>query len=226
VIEGYGLTEASPVTHANIPGRPRAGSIGLPMSDTKVRVMDLDNPSRELGPGEAGEMLISGPQVMRGYFANPDQTHHALTTDTDGTIWLHTGDVVRYDEEGYFYVIDRKKDMIIRSGLKIYPGKVERVVRMNAAVADVAVFGRADAVHTEKVVAMIVLTEAFRAQAADERKQLIDELRHLCREHLAPYEVPAEFEFADELPRSPLGKLLRRKLAAPIQPDEKKKEAN
>lgn len=183
--------------------------------------MDLDNPSRELGPGEQGEMLIGGPQVMRGYFANSDQTHHALTIDPDGEVWLHTGDVVRYDEEGYFYVIDRKKDMIIRSGLKVYPGKVERVLRMHGAVADVAVFGRADAVHTEKVVAMIVLTEAFGAQPEDEKKHLIDELRHLCREHLAPYEVPAEFEFAAELPRSPLGKLLRRKLAAQIQSPEK-----
>jgi long-chain acyl-CoA synthetase len=221
VIEGYGLTEAAPVTHANIPGHLRAGSIGLPMADTRVRVVDLDDSSRQVGPQEPGEMLISGPQVMRGYYANPDQTRRVLTTDDDGTVWLHTGDVVRYDEDGYFYVLDRKKDMIIRSGLKIYPGKVERVLRMHPAVADAAVFGRPDLVHTEIVVATIVLAEASREDSADERRDFVNELRHLCREHLAPYEVPAAFDFADKLPRSPLGKLLRRKLRAPAPQDEK-----
>jgi long-chain acyl-CoA synthetase len=213
VIEGYGLTEAAPVTHANLPGKPRIGSIGLPMPDTRVRVVDLETASRNLGPDEPGEMLISGPQVMRGYFSKPDHSAQVLTKDAAGDIWLHTGDVVRYDEDGYFYVLDRKKDMIIRSGLKVYPAKVERVLRMHGRVADAAVIGRADPVHTETVVAVIVLTgEPGRPLGLEEQEGLVEELRRLCREHLAPYEVPSEFEFTDELPRSPLGKLLRREL--------------
>lgn len=215
VIEGYGLTEAAPVTHANLPDQARAGSIGLPMADMKVRVVDLDDPSRDLGPNEPGEMLVSGPQVMRGYLANPEQTALALSRDDHGTVWLHTGDVVRYDSDGFFYVLDRKKDMIIRSGLKVYPAKVERVLRMHKRVADAAVIGRADRVHTEIVVALIVLTEGEDEEATNGHDPLLDELRSLCREHLAPYEVPSEFEFVETLPRSALGKLLRRELRKP-----------
>ena len=128
VVEGYGLTEASPVTHVNPPAKPRVGSIGLPLPDTRVRVVDLDTGLRDVGPGEPGEMLISGPQVMNGYFANPEQTDLALHRDGQGHVWLRTGDVVRYDEDGYFYVLDRRKDMIIRSGMKVYPARVEKVL--------------------------------------------------------------------------------------------------
>ena len=213
VIEGYGLTEAAPVTHANLPGAPRAGSIGLPMPGTRVRVVDLEDASREVGPQVPGEMLVSGPQVMRGYYANPEQTRHALSTDDAGRTWLHTGDVVRYDEDGYFYVLDRKKDMIIRSGLKVYPAKVERVLRLHRRVADAGVIGRADPVHTEVVVALVVIAPPGEGEpSVVDREALAGELRALCREHLAPYEVPGEFEFVDALPRSPLGKLLRREL--------------
>ena len=225
LIEGYGLTEASPVTHVNLESRPRAGSIGLPMPDTKVRIVQVDgNPyhPKDVAPGEPGEMLISGPQVMLGYFSNPEQTRSALLTAEDGNVWLRTGDIVRMDEEGFFYVLDRKKDMIIRGGLKVFPAKVENVLRRHSRVTDVAVVGRADEVKTETVVAVVVVTEppppsdksaaAVAAAAEQDRKQLIGELRSLCREHLAPYEVPQEFEFVKELPRSPLGKLLKREL--------------
>jgi long-chain acyl-CoA synthetase len=223
VIEGYGLTEASPVTHVNLLGKPRAGSIGLPMPDTRVRVVKFDSsPDRpeDVAPGEPGEMLISGPQVMLGYFANPEQTRHALLTDAAGVVWLRTGDVVRMDEEGFFYVLDRKKDMIIRAGLKVFPAKVEGVLLRHPRVSDVAVVGRADDVKTESVVAVVVAkprpAPADKSAAVptpeDDRAQLSDELRLLCREHLAPYEVPQQFEFVTELPRSPLGKLLKREL--------------
>lgn len=215
VIEGYGLTEASPVTHANLSGAARLGSIGLPMPDTRVRIVDLDDPGRELGCGEPGEMLICGPQVMTGYFANPDQSSLALSTDDAGDTWLHTGDVARFDADGYFYVIDRRKDMIIRSGMKVYPGKVEKVLRTHPRVADAAVVGRADAVHTETVVAVLALRGEM--PDADEAKTLEDELRSLCREHLAPYEVPQACEFVEQLPRSALGKLLKRELRMPAQ---------
>jgi long-chain acyl-CoA synthetase len=232
VIEGYGLTEASPVTHVNLLGKPRPGSIGLPMPDTRIRIVDADgdpNHPKDVKPGEAGEMYISGPQLMLGYFANPEQTRTALMTDEEGDVWLRTGDIVRMDEQGYFYVLDRKKDMIIRAGLKVFPGKVEAVLRKHPRITDAAVVGRADAVKTECVVAVVVARPP--AAPADksvpaptiqqQQQQLADELRTLCREHLAPYEVPQEFEFMDALPRSALGKLLKRELRkapAPTSP--------
>jgi long-chain acyl-CoA synthetase len=210
--EGYGLSEASPVTHANLPTKPHIGTIGLPLPDTSVRVVDLNDNSRDVAPGESGEMLISGPQVMKGYFADPEQTARALTTDASGTIWLHTGDIVNYDSDGYFHVQDRCKDMINHSGLKIYPCKVESVLRKHGQVADAAVVGRFDPVHTERVIAVVVP----RGEVVD-RDHLGSELRALCREHLAPYEVPSDIEFRDELPRSPLGKVLKKELRiAPV----------
>jgi len=253
IIEGYGLTEASPVTHVNLLGKPRPGSIGLPMPDTRVRVVEVaedgDLPAaagssnghkngngngnghaaagklKDVKPGEAGEMLIAGPQVMLGYFSNPQQTAQVLHTDEHGVTWLHTGDIVRIDDEGFFYVLDRKKDMIIRGGLKIFPQKVETVLRRHSRVTDVAVVGRADAVRTETVVAVVVVTERIPVGSEKgatqqnreefremDRKNLTIELKALCREHLAPYEVPSHFEFVKELPRSPLGKLLKREL--------------
>ena len=258
IIEGYGLTEASPVTHVNLLGKPRPGSIGLPMPDTRVRVVEVAEDGttaagnghangnghkngngngsasgklKDVKPGEAGEMLIAGPQVMLGYFSNPQQTAQVLHTDEHGVTWLHTGDIVRIDEEGFTYVLDRKKDMIIRGGLKIFPQKVENVLRRHPRVTDVAVVGRADAVRTETVVAVVVVTE--RAPVGSEkgstqhdreefremdRKNLSIELKALCREHLAPYEVPSQFEFVKELPRSALGKLLKRELRkAPVE---------
>jgi long-chain acyl-CoA synthetase len=216
VIEGYGLTEAGPVTHVNLPGKPRAGSIGLPLPDTRVRVVDLEQGQRDVPGGEAGEMLIAGPQVMSGYFANPTETRRVLTTDDRGTVWLHTGDIVRCDEDGFFYVLDRKKDMIIRSGLKVYPAKVETVLRMHEKVADAAVIGRPDPTHTEIVVAYIV-----RKNPEESADGLTNELRALCRQHLAAYEVPGAFEFLEQIPRSGLGKVLKnvlRECPAPTPP--------
>jgi len=213
VVEGYGLTEASPVTHAGFPDDVRIGSIGVPMPDTDVRIADLEDPMRDVPSGELGELLISGPQIMSGYFANPEQTHKVLIKDASGKTWLRTGDVARVDAEGFFYILDRKKDMIIRSGLKVYPARVEHVLRLNQRVRDVAVIGRADPHRTETVVAVIAP-----APPVEEQQAFADELRVMCREHLAPYEVPQAFEFLDQLPRSALGKLLKRELrkGAPV----------
>ncbi|WP_428940184.1 AMP-binding protein [Fontivita pretiosa] len=219
VIEGYGLSEASPVTHANLPGRCRYGSIGIPLPDTRCRVADPDDPNRDVPLGEAGELLIAGPQIMSGYFANPHETSAALFKDSEGVTWLRSGDIVRMDADGYFHVIDRKKDMIIRSGLKVYPAKVERVLARHPGIADAAVIGRPDPVHTEVVTAVIVPKEA----EAD-REALIEQLKALCREHLAPYEVPMRFEFVGSIPRSLLGKALKkelRKRPSPPQADAK-----
>jgi long-chain acyl-CoA synthetase len=228
VVEGYGMSESSPVTHANPPDHPRYGSIGLPMPDTSCRIVDLERGERDVPVGQPGELLISGPQVMSGYFGNPDETQRALWIDPQGRTWLRTGDVVRMDEDGFFQVLDRKKDMIIRSGLKVYPAKVERVLLTHSRIADAAVIGRAHPIHTEEVLAFIVL------KADDvEREKLVEELRGLCREHLAPYEVPAKFEFAERIPRSALGKLLKKELRklpepAPAVPAhvEKSKDTN
>ncbi|HET6249992.1 MAG TPA: AMP-binding protein [Tepidisphaeraceae bacterium] len=208
VIEGYGLTEASPVTHAGLPNNDvRPGSIGVPLPDTRARIADLDDPTRDVAPGEPGELLINGPQIMTGYFANPEQTRRVLFTDAHGDIWLRTGDVARMDSDGFFYLLDRKKDMIIRAGMKVFPIKVERVLRTHKQVQDVAVIGRPDPVHTEAVVAVISPQPPMH-----EREKLAAELRLLCRQHLAPYEVPQVIEFVPALPRSALGKLLKREL--------------
>jgi long-chain acyl-CoA synthetase len=245
VIEGFGLTEASPVTHANLAGRPRANSIGLPMPDTRVRVVEIDESAegnavvewrhfRDVRHGEPGELLVSGPQVMLGYFANPEQTRMSLVADPSGATWLRTGDVVRVDEEGFFHVLDRKKDMIIRSGLKIFPAKLEKLLRGHARVADAAVIGRPDPKETEIAVAIIVPRESpdksekalTPPEREADRQKLADELRAMCREHLAPYEVPREFEFAGSLPRSPLGKLLKRELKKKAEAAAPARDAN
>jgi long-chain acyl-CoA synthetase len=217
VVEGYGLSESSPVTHANPISRPRYGSIGLPMPDTHCRVIDLTEPPRDVAMGQPGELLVSGPQVMSGYFGNPEETRRALWTDEHGRVWLRTGDIVRMDEDGFFQVLDRKKDMIIRSGLKVYPTKVEKVLLTHARVADVAVIGRADPVHTEVVVAFVSLKPAPKPAGPPrdpqvEREALVTELKAMCREHLAPYEVPAQVRFIDAIPRSALGKVLKKEL--------------
>lgn len=216
VIEGYGLSESAPVTHVNLPGKSRYGSIGLPMPDTLCRIVEVGETGdgaekrrepRDMPAGEAGELLISGPQVMAGYFANPAQTAKSLITDPAGRTWLRTGDIARVDAEGFFHIVDRKKDMIIRSGMKVYPAKVEAALRLHDRVADAGVIGRPDPVHTEEVVAFVVA----RGELSD-RDALTQEIRSFCRLHLAPYEVPAKVEFIDKLPRSALGKLLKREL--------------
>jgi long-chain acyl-CoA synthetase len=209
LVEGYGLSEAGPVTHANVPGQARVGTIGLPLPDTMCRIVDAADGKTDVPPGEAGELLVSGPQIMSGYFSNPEQTRTALTLDDEGRPWLHTGDIVRVDEDGFFHVQDRKKDMIIRSGLKVYPAKVERALMAHEKILDAAVIGRPDPVHTEEVIAMVVPKKM-----PENRQELVDEIRAYCRQHLAPYEVPARVEFLDKLPRNGLGKLLKRELRA------------
>jgi len=180
VVEGYGLSESSPVTHANLASRPRYGSIGLPMPDTLCLVVDLDGGTHPVPTGQPGELAVSGPQVMSRYYHDPDATAQALWTDDRGRIWLRTGDIARMDEDGYFQIMDRKKDMIIHSGLKIYPAKVEKVLLSHAKVADVAVVGRPDPIHTEEVVAVVVLKPG----AQEDHDGLAEELRSLCRQHL------------------------------------------
>ena len=199
-MEGYGLTEASPVTHINPPtGSPKVGSIGLPLADTEARIVDLDNGEREVAVGEVGEIAIRGPQVMKGYWNKPEETALVLR---DG--WLYTGDVARKDADGYFYIVDRKKDMIIAGGYNIYPREVEEVLWEYPKILEAAVIGVPDSYRGETVKAFVVLQPGTSATA--------EEIMAFCRERLAAYKVPRLVVFRESLPKSGVGKYLRRAL--------------
>ena len=199
LVEGYGLTETSPVTHANpIWGRRINGSIGLPWPDTEAKIVKVGT-DEEAEVGEVGELVVKGPQVMVGYWKNPEETENTLK---DG--WLYTGDMGYMDEDGYFYIVDRKKDMIIAGGYNIYPREVEEVLYEHPAIQEVAVVGVPDPYRGETVKAFIVLK--------DGKKVTEEELDKYCRENLAAYKVPRKYEFRDELPKTIVGKILRRQL--------------
>lgn len=214
LVEGYGLTETSPVACANpVYGKRKSGSIGLPISSTDVEIVALepaaDGSWPRVKPGAEGELVIYGPQVMKGYWNKPDET--AKTIDKDG--WLHTGDIARMDEEGYFYIVDRKKDLIIASGYNIVPREVEEVLFMHPKVQEAVVAGIPDAKRGETVKAYVVLKPGQTAT--------VEEMRAFCKESLAPYKVPTFVEFRSELPKSQIGKVLRRVLVE----EEKAKQA-
>jgi long-chain acyl-CoA synthetase len=200
IIEGYGLTETSPVTHLNPIGQPgKPGSIGLPFPNTWCRIVDAETGSRDLPPGEVGELILQGPQVMAGYWQNPAETAVSLR---DG--WLYTGDLARMDEDGYFYIVDRKKDLIIASGFNIFPREVEEIIHQHPAVQEVVVFGVPESYRGETVMAVIVPKAGAAVEAAA--------IMEFCRERLAAYKVPTIIEFRPELPKSLVGKVLRRQL--------------
>jgi long-chain acyl-CoA synthetase len=198
--EGYGLTEASPVTHVNpIHGRRKQGTIGLPLPSTEARIVDLETGKRVLGPNEVGELCIRGPQVMTGYWERPEETAHMLR---DG--WLYTGDVATMDEDGYFTIVDRIKDLIIVGGANVYPSEIEDVLLAHPAVAEAAVVGMPDARKGEVPRAYVVLREGSEATT--------EEIDRHCQANLAHYKWPAVIEIRDELPKSMIGKVLRRML--------------
>ena len=200
LVEGYGLTETSPVTHINPPkGSPKVGSIGLPLADTEARIVDLETGLRELAVGEIGEIAIRGPQVMQGYWNKPEETALVLH---DG--WLYTGDVARKDADGYYYIVDRKKDMIIAGGYNIYPREVEEVLWEFPKIVEAAVIGVPDSYRGETVKAFVVLQPGTSATA--------EKIIAFCRERLAAYKVPHLVVFRDSLPKSGVGKYLRRVL--------------
>jgi long-chain acyl-CoA synthetase len=200
LVEGYGLTEASPVTHVNPPnGLVKPGSIGPPIPGTDARIVDLETGARELPKGEVGELVIRGPQVMRGYWRKPEETDDVLRQG-----WLYTGDIARMDEEGYFYIVDRKKDMIIAGGYNIYPREVEEVLCEHPEINEGVVIGVPDEYRGETVKAFIVLKRGSKAGAED--------IIAWCRERLAPYKIPRQFQFRESLPKSAVGKYLRREL--------------
>jgi long-chain acyl-CoA synthetase len=199
LVEGYGLTETSPLTHGNpIHGERRVGSIGVPVPGTDARVVDLAT-GEPLPPGGEGELEVRGPQVMLGYWNRPAETAEMMH---DG--WLRTGDISRMDSDGYFYVVDRRKDMIDASGFKVFPREVEEVLLMHPAVREAVVAGVPDAYRGETVKAFVVLRPGESASA--------EEIVEFSRLHLAAFKVPRKVEFRNELPKSMVGKYLRRVL--------------
>lgn len=195
--EGFGLTEASPVTHCNPLGvTTPLNSIGLPVPSTDVKLVDENG--NEVKPGEPGELCIKGPQVMMGYWNRPDETAKTLK---DG--WLWTGDIARMDDNGYFFIVDRKKDMILVSGFNVFPNEVEAVIAAHPKVLEVAVIGVPDKTSGEAVKAYIV---------PKDRSLTREEINHYCREQLTGYKRPRQIEFRESLPKTNIGKILRRTL--------------
>jgi len=200
LVEGYGLSEASPVTHANpINGLNKIDSIGIPMPDTACRIVDLENGKEEMEIGEEGELIVKAPQLMKGYWNQPKMTREAIREG-----WLYTGDVVRMDEDGYFHVVDRKKDIIIVKGLNVSPTEVEKVIFTHPKVEDAAVVGIPHEYKGEEIKAYIVLKKGEEA----EQYEIIEYLRS----RIARFKVPSSIEFVESLPKNVMGKLLRRLL--------------
>jgi long-chain acyl-CoA synthetase len=200
IVEGYGLSEAPTATHCNpLQGENRFGSIGLPLPDVDARIVDVNDGRTELPPGTPGELVLRSPQVMHAYHNMPGETALALR---DG--WLYTGDIARMDAEGYFYIVDRKKEMIKPGGMEVWPREVEEVLAAHPKVAEAAVAGIPDEYRGETVKAWIVRKPGERLEAA--------ELDAWCRQRLAPFKVPTQFEFREQLPRSAVGKVLKREL--------------
>ncbi|MBI3023647.1 MAG: long-chain fatty acid--CoA ligase, partial [Thaumarchaeota archaeon] len=209
LVEGYGLSEASPVTHCNPleEGLAKEGSIGVPVPGTDAAIVDMQNPERFLGPNEDGELAVKGPQVMLGYWKRDDETGMVLR---DG--WLITGDIARMDEDGYFFIVDRKKDMIDVAGFKVYPREVEGVLFEHQAVKEAAVFAVPDEYKGEAVRAHVVLKEESKGKITE------SEIIEFCSQRLAKYKVPRSMVFVDDLPKTLIGKVLRRKLREDSKP--------
>ena len=197
IFEGYGLTETSPFASYNHDFSYRAGSIGIPIENVEMKI--VDERGNDVLPGEVGEIAIKGPNVMTGYFHQPEETAKAIREG-----WFHSGDIGRMDEQGYFYLVDRAKDMINVSGFKVWPREVEEVLQEYPTVIEAAVVGVPDRTAGEAVKAFVVLQENSTVQ----EQQLVD----FCRDRIAVYKAPHTVEFVDALPKNPAGKILKRQL--------------
>jgi len=205
VFEGYGLSEAPTATHCNpLLGVNKTGSIGMPLPNVEVKIISLDDGETELPQGEIGEIAIHGPQVMKGYHNMPTETANTLRTMKDGKVWLFTGDIARMDEDGYFYIVDRKKELIKPGGYQVWPREVEEALMDHPKVLEVGVAGIPDPYRGETVKAWVVM------KPGESTTQ--EELKAFCKERLAAYKVPTHYEFRDELPKTTVGKILRREL--------------
>jgi long-chain acyl-CoA synthetase len=204
ILEGYGLSETSPVASFNHPHMERKpGSIGTPIDGVEMQVWDDDG--NELPQGEVGEIVIRGHNIMKGYWERPDATEAAI--DADG--WFRTGDMAKVDEDGYFFIVDRKKDLIIRGGYNVYPREVEEVLYEHPAVQEAAVVGIPDDSLGEEVAAAVVLKQGESADAA--------EIKAYVKEQVAAYKYPRRIWFVDELPKGPTGKILKREIETPAE---------
>jgi long-chain acyl-CoA synthetase len=199
MLTGYGLSEASPETHDSPLGKVRAGSIGIPISDTDARIVDEQSGTTELPPGEVGELVVMGPQVMKGYLNQPEDTAEALRNG-----WLYTGDLALMDESGYFEIVDRKKETIKYKGYTIAPAEIESVLYQHPSVKECAVIGRLDSLAGEVPKAYVVLKDGCTSSG----EEIID----FCRQRVAPYKRVREVVFIEEVPKTPVGKILRRVL--------------
>jgi long-chain acyl-CoA synthetase len=204
VLEGYGLSETSPVASSNHPDMERKpGSIGTPLEGVEMKVVDEDD--NEVEQGEVGEIVIRGHNIMKGYWQRPDATEEAMRGG-----WFHSGDMARRDEDGYFYIVDRKKDLIIRGGYNVFPREVEEVLYEHPAVQEAAVVGIPDDSLGEEVGAAVVLRDGASASAED--------LSQHVKSELAAYKYPRQVWFLDELPKGPTGKILKREISPPSFP--------
>ncbi|MEQ1897940.1 MAG: AMP-binding protein [Vicinamibacterales bacterium] len=210
IIEGYSLTEALMAACINpVRGTQKMGSVGVPVSDVEVRIVDADAGDRELASGEVGELILRAPQQMSGYWQNPEETALVLQEHGPGGAWVHTGDLAYRDDDGYIFIVDRKKDLIKVSGFQVWPREIEEVLAMHPAVMEVGVARMPDASRGEVPHAWVVLRAGQQATA--------EELRAWCRGRLTAYKVPAHVEFRDSLPKTLVGKILRRSLTAGTQ---------
>jgi len=207
LIEGYSLTEAMMACTVNpLRGPNKLGSVGLPLPDVEVRIFDVEQGTQTLPVNEIGEIAVRAPQLMLGFWQQPEETAQVLRDHADGGRWLHTGDLGYLDTDGYLFIVDRKKDLIKTSGYQVWPREIEEVIASHPAVAEVGVAGVPDPVRGETVKAWVVRRPGQTVTAA--------ELRAFCKQQLAPYKVPTQIEFRDSLPKTMVGKVLRRALAA------------
>jgi long-chain acyl-CoA synthetase len=203
LIEGFGMTELSPVSHANpLHGVSKKGSVGIPLPNTDAKIVDLETGEDiAIGSETTGELWVRGPQVMKGYWQQPAETANAITPDG----WMRTGDIARTDEDGYFFIVDRLKDMIIVSGLKVLPRDVEEVFYMHPQIREAAVVGVPNKARGDDTVTAFIVTHT--GETID-----TEELKTFCRQYLADFKVPRHYEFRTELPKTTVGKVLRRAL--------------
>lgn len=211
VMEVYGMTETSPLLTMNPhTGLKKIGSVGIPVQNTCVKLVDLETGATEVPVGEEGELIARGPQVMKGYYGKPEESAHALR-HFEGRPWLHTGDVARMDADGYFYIVDRAKDMLIVGGYKVFSREVEETLYQHPVVEFCAIVGvpNPDRPGSEIVKAVIQLRNSARG---DDEKTLRDDIGGFCKEHMAPYKVPKIIEFTDQIPLTAVGKVDKKKL--------------
>lgn len=200
ILEGYGLSEATTSTHRTpLDGRRKIGSVGLPVPYTEAKIVDIENGSVEMPTGASGELVIKGPQVMKGYWKKPQETSEAIRNG-----WLYSGDIATRDEDGFYYIVGRKKDMVIAGGLNIYPAEVEEVLYQHPEIAETCVFGVPDSYLGEKLLAIVVLKTGSNLSE--------EQLLSWCEGRIAKYKIPRGIEFRDELPKTIVGKILRRTL--------------